>query len=53
MCRKSASLRKCEHLTEEYYKQQMSSYIGWAKYGKCIHLLQKILLYQSLMKYLY
>lgn len=52
-CRKSIKLSKKKDMTESYYLQQMSSYIGWAMHCNGKNLMKKILLYKRLMIYLY
>lgn len=52
MCCKAYKLSKQKDITKDYYQQQMCSYIGWAKFGNCRNLLNNILLYKDLMKYL-
>ena len=51
MCSKAYKLSKL-NLTEDEYKQQMCSYLGWAKHGDCRNLMKNILLYDDLLKYL-
>lgn len=53
MCRKSAILCKYKSITKDYYKQQMSSYFGWAKYCNSNNLMKRTLVYKDLIKHLY
>lgn len=52
MCSKASRLNKLKDITEDEYKQQMCSYLGWAKHGDCKNLMKNILLYDDLLKYL-